>query len=158
MLIPPMRRKVVYYDHASRADDARAPFSCGEAGCVWIDEAGLIETDTRVTIEPNSFHALHGHGVVEQLAGLATAMGRVGNGEDAVLGPEAVAKALRIFYEADRMTYGARHDLLVRSASAHDPVEYRIVVDNRGYQRTLSRLQFMTSSAARMGHGIRLRA
>lgn len=152
-----MSRKVVYFEHDAPPHAAAAVFTCGEAGVVWIDDAGLIETDTRVRIPPNSLHALHGHGVVAQLGTLAVATGRVGDGRDAVLGPEAVEKALRIFYEADRMTYGARHDLLVRSAASPDFVEYRIVVDNREYQRTLSRLQFMTSSAARMGQGIRLR-
>ncbi len=152
-----MATKIVYYDHAAPPERIAPPFAYGEAGAVWVDEAGQVETDTRVSIPPNSYHALHGHGVVDQLASLAAVMGRVGDGQDAVLGPAAVEQALCIFYEADRMTYGARHDLLVRAASVRDDVEFRIVIDNREYQRTLSRLQFMTSTAARMGQGIRLR-
>lgn len=157
MLVDPMSRAVVYYDHHESPDPVSPPFSRGEAGVVWIDASGFVDTDTQVEISPNSLHALHGHGEVARLASLDAEFGRVGDGADAVLGPEAVVGALRIFYEADRKTYGARHDLLVRAATSEDDVEYRIVVDNREYQRTLSRLQFMTSSAARMGHGVRLR-
>ena len=34
---------------------------------------------------------------------------------------------------------------------------YRIAIDNREYQKTLSQLQFLASTAARYGHGLRLR-
>jgi hypothetical protein len=52
------------------------------------------------------------------------------------------------------MTYGAQHDLPVAEWKG---VDYRIVVDNREYQRTLSKLQFLATTASRQGHGIRLR-
>ena len=146
---------IVYFDHLARSIDA--PFAEGEAGIVWIEPSGDVETDTQVRISANSLHALHGHGVVEALNALDPTVGPVGSGGDAVISPDRVEEALRLFYEADRMTYGARHDLLVRAANGEDPREYRIVIDNREYQRTLSKLQYMTSGASRMGHGIRLR-
>ncbi|MCH2186491.1 hypothetical protein MK280_11540, partial [Myxococcota bacterium] len=134
------------------------PFRGGEAGFVWSSDEEGFETDTQLEIPPNSLHALHGHGVVLQLAELDAAMGQIGNGQDAVLGPASVEKALRIFYEADRKTYGAQHDLLVRASRDGTEPEYRIMIDNREYQRTLSRLQYLCSTAARMGQGVRIRA
>ena len=150
-------RRVVYYDPHAADGEVAPPFASGEAGCVWVGADGVVQTDVRVLISPNSLHALHGHGVVARLAELGPELGPIGGGRDALLGPVRVERALAIFYDADRKTYGARHDLLVRAASGPDDVEYRIVVDNREYQRTLSQLQFMTSTAARMGQGIRLR-
>ncbi len=148
---------VVYFDHAMPAQAVEPPFASGEAGVVWIESTGDVVTAPRVPIPPNSLHALHGHGVVRQLNALDPLIGPVGGGSEAVIAPAKAEQALRIFYEADRMTYGARHDLLVRAPGEHDLVEYRIVIDNREYQRTLSRLQYMTSTAARMGQGIVLR-
>jgi len=151
-----MPGRIVYFDHATPLA-AQPPFGSGEAGVVWVDDAGDVVTAPRVSIGPNSFHALHGHGVVRQLDALDPLIGPVGGGKDAVIAPAMAEKALRIFYEADRMTYGSRHDLLVRAATSPDRIEYRIVIDNREYQRTLSRLQYMTSTAARMGQGIVIR-
>ena len=148
---------MVYFDPQSAERELAPPFARGEAGWVWLGDDGVVHTDTRVRISPNSLHALHGHGVVARLAELGPELGPLGGGRDALLGPARVEQALAIFYDADRKTYGARHDLLVRAPSAADDVEYRLVVDNREYQRTLSQLQFMTGSAARHGRGIRLR-
>ena len=100
---------------------------------------------------------LHGLGVVARLDALAPSIGAIGSGCDALLDPPVVEEAMRVFYEADRATYGVRHDLLVRPAEPPACTEYRIVVDNREYQRTLSQLQFLTSTAARHGLGVRLR-
>lgn len=157
MLIAPMRARVVYFDHASSTRDVTPPFAAGEAGVVWVEPTGELETDTRVWISPNSLHALHGLGVVARLDALSPSIGAIGSGRDALLGPHVVEKAMRVFYEADRATYGVRHDLLVRTAEPPACTEYRIVVDNREYQRTLSQLQFLTSAAARHGLGVRLR-
>lgn len=147
----------LYFDHAAVDTEPKPPFATGEAGVVWVEPSGDVETDTRVSISPNSFHALHGHGVVAALNELELAVGPIGHHRDAVIGPQSIPAALRLFYEADRKTYGARHDLLVRAPEPDDDTEYRLVVDNREYQRTLSQLQYMTSLAGRMGHGIRLR-
>jgi hypothetical protein len=152
-----MSVSIVYFDHATPSQAVEPPFSSGEAGVVWIESSGDVVSAPRVPIPPNSLHAMHGHGVVRQLNALDPLIGPVGAGSEAVISPAMAEQALRIFYEADRMTYGSRHDLLVRAPAAHDLVEYRIVIDNREYQRTLSRLQYMTSTAARMGQGIMLR-
>ena len=153
--------KTIYFDHhafdALRADRPPRPFLSGEAGAVWVDEEGVFETETTVIISPNSLHSMDHHGVIDQLAELELQMGALGDGMDAVLAPASAEGAARIFYEADRMTYGARHDLLIEEIGGADPTQYRIVVDNREYQRTLSRLQVLANTAARHGHGIRLR-
>lgn len=135
----------------------RPPYRRGEAGVVWLSDEGFLETDTRVSIEPNSYHSLFAHGVVEALAALPLDIGPLDEDAEAVLSPVALPAALRIFYEADSKTYGARHDLLVARAFGSPPTEYRLVVDNREYQRTLSQLQFLASQATRMGQGLRLK-
>lgn len=149
--------RVLYYDHARPGEASNPPFVEGEAGVVWFDERGFAQTDTRVVISANSVQALRGHGELRRLAEIGGGFGQVGDGKDAVLGPEVVEKALQIFYEADRQTYGATHEFLVAPAALDQTIEFRIRIDNREYQRTLSRLQFMTSTAARHGQGIRLR-
>lgn len=147
---------VVYFDH-ERAAEPDPPFRRGDAGVVWVGGEGVIEFDTRVEISANSLHALHGHGVVSRLNGLALLVGPIGRQRDAVVAPASCEAAMRIFYDADRFTYGARHDVLVEAAPCAGAPEYRLVVDNREFQRTLSQLQFMCSGAARRGQGIRLR-
>jgi hypothetical protein len=149
-----MSPRVHYYDPRAKL---RAPYRIGEAGVVWLSEDGFLETDTRVAIGPNSYHSLFAHGVVEALARLPLDMGPLGPDREAVLSPSALPDALRVFYEADRETYGVRHDLLVARAWGSPPIDYRIEVDNREYQRTLSQLQFVTSQAAQMGRGLRLK-
>ena len=147
-------KKIVYFDHENEMLNPLPPFMSGDAGLVWLDESGTARSDSRVQISPNSLHALHGHGVVGELNGLDFMFSEVGHGTDAVVAPAAVEAATRIFYEADRMTYGATHDLHIRD---HEGVEYRLVVDNREYQRTLSQLQFLASSAAQRGLSLRIR-
>ena len=149
-----MSSRIVYFDHSTQTDDPSAPFRIGEAGFVWVDEDGDMTSDTQVLIPPNTVHALHAHGVLDQINALDLALGPLGEGHEAVVAPAAVEDITRIFYEADRMTYGQVHDLCV---AAIDETEYRIVIDNREYQRTLSRLQFLSGTAARLGRGLRLR-
>lgn len=149
-----MSKRVRYYDPGR---PPTPPFRAGEAGLVWLSEEEVFETDTRVVISPNTLHSLFEHGVVARLAALPAQMGPLGPGREAVLSPAALPEALHILYEADRQTYGARHDLLVAAAWGTPPTDYRIAVDNREYQRSLSQLQFVASQAARMGHGLRLR-
>ncbi len=149
-----MSSRVVYFDHSAQTENPSAPFRIGEAGFVWVDENGDMTSDTRVLIPPNTVHALHAHGVIEQINALDLSFGPLGEGREAVVAPGTVEDVTRIFYEADRMTYGQVHDLCV---AAIDGTEYRIVIDNREYQRTLSRLQFLSGTAARLGRGLRFR-
>ena len=149
-----MSTPIVYFDHETQSESPDLPFRVGEAGFVWVDEEGDLTTDTQVVIPPNTVHALQGHGVVGEINGLGLTSGRLGEGGEAVVLPGTVEEVTRIFYEADRMTYGQVHDLHVAMI---DEVEYRIVIDNREYQRSLSRLQFLSGTAARLGRGLRLR-
>lgn len=150
------RRRVVYYDHA--ADRAQQPgFRAGTAGFVRLRPDGLAETEPRVEIGPNSLHALEGHGVVDALNALPLATGPIAAGRDAVLRPAGLSRASRILYDADRRTYGATWEFVVGARDGPSPVEYRLVVDNRDYQRTLSRLQYLVTLAGREGHGVWIR-
>ncbi|MFP6641527.1 MAG: hypothetical protein VCC04_14880 [Myxococcota bacterium] len=146
--------EIIYFDHAIQTDRPSPPFTSGEAGFVWVNEAGELTSDIQVDIPPNTVHALQGHGVVDELDGLELFSGGWGGGRDVVVAPGDVEEVTRLLYEADRMTYGAVHDLLVETV---EDVEYRIVIDNREYQRTLSRLQFLSGTAARLGRGLRFR-
>ena len=143
-----------YFDHAEGALNPSPPYCSGEAGFVWINEVDEISFDCRFEISSNSLHALQGHGEVNLLNALDLIAGPIGGGREAAVAPGASEEASRIFYAADGMTYGAQHDLRVVEWKQ---VDYRIVVDNREYQRTLSRLQFLATTASRHGHGIRLR-
>jgi len=71
--------------------------------------------------------------------------------------PGAAEDAAAIFYDADRRTYGGRFEFVVHRQEVPEPLEYRIVIDNRDYQRTLSRLQFLAMTAGRHGWAIHLR-
>ncbi len=107
-----------------------------------------------VDIPPNALHALEQHGVVDELNALEFQTDSIIAGCDAVLRPFALDHAAHILYEADRKTYGRVWEFAV---GRHDRGEYRIVIDNRGYQRTLSQLQFLVTSASRQGVGVRIR-
>ena len=148
------RSRVIYFDHETQTSHPPPPFASGEAGFVWVNDEGEFASDTQVQVPPNTVHALMGHGVLNELNRLELVLGPVSRGCDAVVAPASVEQAARIFYEADRMTYGAVHDLLVERIQE---IEYRIVVNNREYQRTLSRLQFLSGTAARLGRGLRFR-
>lgn len=163
-----MSSRVVYYEpryeprpaaplRATPTEASPTPFRCGEVGVVWLSDEGFLETDTRVMLGPNSYHSLVAHGVVEALGKLLLELGPLEPGSEAVLAPASMPAAIHLFYEADRETYGVSHDLLVARAWGSPPRDYRIAVDNREYQRTLSKLQFVASEAGRMGHGLRLR-
>ena len=148
-----MSARVIYFDHEAVTEAPVSPFQQGDAGFVWLDDEGNLESDTQVIIPPNSVHAMKAHGVIDQINSLGLAVGVLGEGGEAVVMPGTVEEVTRIFYEADRMTYGQVHDLHVGTI---DDVEYRLVVNNREYQRTLSRLQFLSGTASRMGRGLRL--
>jgi hypothetical protein len=148
--------RVVYYDHAA-ADSAQAGFRSGEAGRVRFTPQGDVESDVQVRIPPNSLHALEGHGIVERLGRLPLATGPIAPGRDAVLRPRALEDASRILYEADRDTYGATHEFVTHELEVPERVQYRIVIDNREYQRTLARLQYLVTLAGREGYAVRIR-
>lgn len=147
------RVTAIYYDHD--ADDREQPgFRSGEAGFVVPDSEWGFASETRVRVPPNALHALECHGVVAQLNGLEFATGPIAPGRDAVLRPSSLDAAAHILYEADRKTYGGAWEFEVARV---DGVAYRIAIHNRGYQRTLSQLQFLVTSASREGFGVRLR-
>ncbi len=148
--------RVVYYDHGAR-DAVQPGFRFGEAGGVHVTSEGDVETDSRVPIGPNSLHALEGHGVVADLNRLPLVTGPIAPGRDAVLRPFGLEDASRILYEADRKTYGGVHEFVVHESDVPERVQYRIVIDNREYQRTLSRLQYLVTLASREGFGVRIR-
>ena len=152
----PSRPRVVFYDHAAAALP-QPGFRSGAADRVVVDADGLAASESAVAIPPNSWHALVGHGVVEELARLPVVYGRIEPRGEAVLRPTALSDASRILYDADRMTYGATHTFVAHRSGGEDPVEYRIVIDNREYQRTLARLQYLVTLSGREGHAVRFR-
>jgi hypothetical protein len=145
--------RVVYFDHRISARD-QTGFRSGEASRVEPRPDGEWIARAHVAVTPNSLHALYGHGVVEALNRLPQAFGPIAPGRDAVLRPGALSEAAHLLYEADRNTYGRRFEFAV---GAEGSVEYRIAIDNREYQRTLSRLQYLVVLAGREGHAVRLR-
>ena len=148
--------EIVYFDHA-RTGEAQEGFGRGDAGKVWLGKNDIFESDSSVLVSGNSYHALVGHGVVARLGALPVQFGPIGEGRDAVLQPSVLEDAAQILYDADRMTYGGTFEFCAATVRLPTPCEYRVVVDNREYQRTLARLQFLMSSAAREGHAVRLR-
>jgi hypothetical protein len=143
--------------------DPPPPYRTGEAGYVWLGPSGDLHTDTRVALSANATHALLGHGVVDALNALPLD-GRLGQGLEVMVPPASLEDARSLFYEADRKTYGARYEFMVassehddRSASPGCVVEYRIRIDNREYQRTLTRLTYLMTMGSREGRGVWLR-
>jgi hypothetical protein len=148
--------RIVYFDHHEPAVNG-PPFRSGDAGIVWIGEQGWMETDSRVRISPNSLHAMEHHGVVARLNELQLELGPIGAAHDALVVPADTTAAARVFYAADEKTYGARYDVLIAREHGPEEAEYRLVIDNREYQRTLSQLQFLCNGASHDGHGLRIR-
>jgi len=145
--------RAVYYDHTA-PDSDQPGFRRGDAGFVMPDEHWGFSGTSVVDIPPNALHALEQHGVVDELNALEFHAGAITPGRDAILRPIALDEAAHILYEADRKTYGRIWEFVVATDSS---CEYRIVIDNRGYQRTLSQLQFLVTSASRQGLGVRIR-
>jgi hypothetical protein len=119
----------------------------GEAGVAWLEPGGQLETEARIELSPNSAHALIGHGVVDALNELPL-QGRLGSGLQVIIPSPILDAARSIFYGADTKTSGAVYEFVVER---HPAVEYRIQIDNREYQRSLSRLQYLLSTASREG-------
>lgn len=148
--------KAIYYDPTRDADE-QLVFPRGDAGPVIVALEGEWTTTTEVWIGPNSHCALVHHGVADALNALPQSEGRAGSGRDLLVPPSASEAVAHIFYEADRKTYGATYDFLAVAQDLPRPVHYRVAIDNREYQQTLSQLQFMSTTAARHGHGLRIR-
>ena len=146
----------IYYDHARDAEEQPA-FPRGDAGPVIIESDGSWVSETEVRISPNSHCALVHHGVADELTALPDARGRAGNGRDLLVAPGSAEAVAHIFYEADRKTYGANYDFLALAQEVPKAIHYRIAIDNREYQQTLSQLQFLSTTAARHGRGLRIR-
>jgi len=146
----------VVYLKSDVAEPAACPLRTAEAGCAWFSADGAFVRDTRLQISANSTHALLGHGVVAQLNELPLE-GVLGGGCD-VLIPQAHLDAARaLLFEADRKTYGASYAFAVAAEVEPEPVEYRLRIDNREYQSTLSHLTFLLSVASREGLAVWIR-
>ncbi len=135
---------------------AAAPLRRGRAGYVRPLADGQFETEPRLQLSANSTHALIGHGVVDALNGLPL-QGCLGNGRQVLVSPSQLDPARMLFYEADAMTYGQRHEFVLGRGFDDERVEYRICIDNREYQRTLSGLQYMFRTASVDGVAIWLK-
>lgn len=141
--------QVVYLEPCD-VHDPPPPFRVGEAGRVWIGEGGGLESESKVLLSANATHALLGHGVIDRLNDLELE-GRLGSGREVMIPPSCTEAVLGVLYRADRKTYGNAFDFVVDRRNAEPAVEYRVRIDNREYQRALSRLQFLVSSAGREG-------
>jgi hypothetical protein len=153
--MPEERARQVYLSKRD-FDAPPPPFRSAQAGLVWLEEDGLLETDTRVLLSANTTHALEGHGVLRALAALPL-QGSLGDGQDVIVPQAALGDAAQVLYEADRNTYGGIWDFLVYTEPGAVPIEYRVRVDNREYQRSLLRLTDLLNMASRVGHAVRLR-
>jgi hypothetical protein len=89
-----------------------------------------------------------GHGVLDQLNELPL-QGRLGDGMQVLIPPGQLEPARLLFYRADEQTYAGRFEFAV--GSQVDGVEYRIRIDNREYQHTLSGLQYLLRTASHDG-------
>ena len=150
-----LQRKQIYLQ-PEQFESPPVPFRTGEAGEVWVGEAGEIHSDRQLRISANSTHALLGHGVVDALNRLPLE-GELGRGRDVMIPHAVLEDAQLVFYEADRKTYGGSWEFAVPSGDGTESVDYRVRVHNREYQRTLSRLTFLLGSAGRAGRAVRLR-
>ena len=150
-----MAVRIEYVEASGAGANGRA-LRQGEAGFFRVRPGGAIDLETRVALTPNSAHALLGHGVVEQLNGLPLE-GRLGAAREVVFPPSILDEARAILYEADRKTYGGSWEFVVAAPPGPERVEYRIRIDNREYQRTLTRLQDWLTMAGREGIGAWMR-
>jgi len=144
-----------HYLAPEQFDDPPPPYRTGEAGQVWVGATGRVETDVQVRLSANSTHALLGHGVVAQLNALPLE-GRLGSGRDVLVPHPTLEDAQQLLYDADRKTYGGCWEFEVAAAVGDAPA-YWLRVENREYQRTLSRLTFLLGTASRAGNAVRLR-
>jgi hypothetical protein len=126
----------------------------GEVGCLFPGPDGNFVSETRLRLSPNSTHALMGHGVIDALNELPLE-GRLGSGLQVVIRPPQLEAVRRLFYLADAKTYGGTYEFVLGIDSDHEEeVEYRIRIDNREYQHTLSGLQYLLRIASREGMAV----
>ena len=138
-------------------EDSAVPLRDGEVGCLFADSGGGFTSDTRLRLSANSTHALLGHGVIDSLNALPLD-GHLGSGLQVVIPPPRLESARRLFYLADAKTYDGQYEFAVATGSENDEdVEYRIRIDNREYQNTLSGLQYLLRIASREGIAVWIR-
>jgi len=130
----------------------------GEVGCLYLGSDGNLVSETRLRLSANSTHALMGHGVIDALNELPLE-GRLGGGLQVLIPPSQLEPARRLFYLADVKTYGETYEFVLgigsdRDSAHQDEVEYRIRIDNREYQNTLSGLQYLLRIASREGMAV----
>ena len=126
----------------------------GEVGCLFPGSGGTFVSETRLRLSANSTHALMGHGVIDALNELPLE-GRLGSGLQVLIPPAQLEPARRLFYLADEKTYGGTYEFVL-GIDTHrgDEVEYRIRIDNREYQNTLSGLQYLLRIASGEGMAV----
>lgn len=121
----------------------------GEAGLVWLGEDGTLHTDARVEVSENTAAALRGHGVLAELEAIPLDEPLAAD-HDVVIRQGQLRAALDVLYRADLKTYGGTFTFAGRGGG---PVE----IDNREFQRGLSRLIDLFNRAHREGHAVRIR-
>ncbi len=107
-----LQRKQIYLQ-PEQFESPPVPFRTGEAGEVWVGEAGEIHSDRQLRISANSTHALLGHGVVDALNRLPLE-GELGRGGDVMIPHAVLEDAQLVFYEADRKTYGGSWEFVAK--------------------------------------------
>ena len=117
---------------------------------------GSFEADGRVPLSANSTHALIEHAVVEALNRLEL-QGTIGRGLDVLIPQACLAETSSILYAADRRTYDRSYEFVIAEEPAPEPTQFRVRIDNREYQRSLARLQYLVTTASRLGHAVRVR-
>jgi hypothetical protein len=122
----------------------------GSAGFVFVDDDGRVGNDLQLSLSINSTYALMGHGVIEDLNKVEI-QGRVGTGMEVLVPPSELEAVRQIFYQADSKTYGGTHEFVV---GIDAEIEYRIRIDNREYQNTLSGLQYLMRTASHEGMAV----
>ena len=145
--------RIVYLEHGVARPPA--PFRIGEAGLVCLAADGSFQADGRVPLSANSTHALIEHGVVEALNRLEL-QGKIGRGLDVLIPQACLAETSSILYDADRHTYGRSYEFAIAEEPAPEARQFRVRIENREYQRTLARLQYLVTTASRLGHAVRI--
>ena len=141
---------------SEQAETPTPPFRTGDVGTVNVDPSGRLELRVGVSLSANTVHALLGHGVVDALNELSIE-GRIGDGREVLIPPSSLDDTRRIFYEADRRTYGGSFEFVVERRTSPELVEYRVRIENREYQASLARLQFLVTQAGHDGLAVWIR-